>query len=321
MSLCEVRIPTYKRPDLLRRALTSLIEQTYPNWKAIVLDDSPEQEAQQVVRELNDNRILYRPNEQNLGRSKNIDYAFYSTSYLNGMYAFVLEDDNYLLPNYIDANIRFIENNNVGIILRNQEVRLEKHGVSIPTGATTRGGWFEEGIYTPLQIYARLFFCEGISNGGLFWRTDRIKSNLQVGFRVEHSWHQEVFRTLQIKENVYFLQEPLCVFTEFYQEQNSNDFLKKFAAFKGSPEHNRGTQAILNYLVNTYNDEIVQEAQRVAIRNNAEHTLERQLISALYFKYLFKKLSYLEVMKYSFKYTLRYFLYRDPFQEILATMT
>jgi glycosyltransferase involved in cell wall biosynthesis len=45
MSLCEVRIPTYKRPDLLKRALSNLRKQTYDNWQAIAFDDSPEQEV------------------------------------------------------------------------------------------------------------------------------------------------------------------------------------------------------------------------------------------------------------------------------------
>lgn len=321
MSFCEVRVPTYKRAGLLRRALSSLLEQTYPNWKAIILDDSPEQEARQIVHDFNDNRLLYKPNSENLGRAKNIDYAFSSKSYLNTTYAFVLEDDNYLFPNFIAENIQAIEDNNIGIILRNQEVRLEKQGSSISTGQTTRGQWFEEGVYNPLQIYVRLFFCEGISNGGLFWHTDRIQSNLQIGTQVKHSWHQEVFRTLQIQEPVYFASKPLCVFTEFYQEQEIDNLLKKLKSLKGVPRHNRGTQAILSYLVNTYQEEIIQEAQRIAINNNAEHTLERQLISAFYFKYQFKRLSYLEVLNYLVKYTLRYFLYEDPFKEILATIT
>lgn len=72
MSLCEVRIPAYKRPDLLRRALSSLVVQSYPNWQAIVLDDSPDKEALNVIRSFEDDRILYKPNEKNLGVLKNI---------------------------------------------------------------------------------------------------------------------------------------------------------------------------------------------------------------------------------------------------------
>ncbi|MEO0903114.1 MAG: glycosyltransferase, partial [Bacteroidota bacterium] len=103
---CEVRVTTYKRPDLLKRALTSLQEQTYPFWKAIVLDDSPEREGADVVRKINDLRIIYRANPKNLGRNKNIDFAFQSRNIIGGRYACILEDDNYFFPDFIESNIQ-----------------------------------------------------------------------------------------------------------------------------------------------------------------------------------------------------------------------
>lgn len=325
MSLCEVRIPTYKRPDLLRRALSSLVEQSYPNWQAIVLDDSPDKEALNVIRSFEDDRILYKPNEKNLGVLKNIDYAFFSKGYLGGTYAFVLEDDNYLFPDFITENIRSLENNKVGIILRNQEVRLEKHGNSTPTGETTRGLWFEQGVYSPFQIRARLFFNESISNGGLFWRTDKIQSNLQVGSNAIHFPYQEIARALLIKEPIYFEEKPLCVFTGFYQEKNTSETLesrlyKRYKSFIGTPQHNRGTQSILKYLIDTYGNEIVQEAQRLAIKADEEQTLERQLLSALYLNYKFRNLNRLQVARYLTIYSLRYYLFKDSLKEFLDTV-
>ena len=43
--LCEVRVPTFRRPTLLKRALLSLIDQTYSNWRCIVFDDCQEKSA------------------------------------------------------------------------------------------------------------------------------------------------------------------------------------------------------------------------------------------------------------------------------------
>ncbi len=309
MSLCEVRIPTYKRPDLLDRALKSLIAQTHQNWLALVLDDSPAQEAKIVVEALNDSRIIYQPHKTNLGRSKNIDYAFYSNAYVCGSYAFVLEDDNYLFPEFIAQNIQSVETNNVGIVLRNQEVRLETNGASVPTGATTREKWFQKGVYNPLELKARLFFSEGISNGGLFWHTERIKSNLQVGSQVEHSWHQELFRTLRVEEAICFEPTPQCVFTEFE---------RSYRKINLAPKHNRGTQSILIYLIHRYGNDIISEAEKIALNSGSELLLERKLLNALQFKYKFKQIGKLETINLSAKYLLRYLLYRDPFKEILV---
>lgn len=326
MSLCEVRIPTYKRPDLLRRALNSLVKQTHKNWKAIVMDDSPEREGEPVVTEFKDNRIVYQYNEANLGRAKNLNSAFYTKSYVDGLYACVLEDDNYFFPDFIAENIKSVEAHQVNIVLRNQEIRLEKNGASLVTNTTTRGRWFEGGIYNPLQIQARLFFCEGISNGGLFWHTGRIQSNFQVSSQIDNSWHQEVFRTLQIKEPIFFEPKPLCVFTEFFSEESSNHtpynvLYKKYKIFMGGPQHNRGTQAILSYLTNKYGSNIVREAQQLASKTNAEKILERHLINSFYLNYKFSSLSKLEFAQYLIKFTFRRLLVRNTYKEILNLNT
>ncbi|MBW4473809.1 MAG: glycosyltransferase family 2 protein [Stenomitos rutilans HA7619-LM2] len=309
MQLCEVRVPTYKRPDLLKRALNSLQSQTYRNWCALVYDDSPDQEGRSVVEDLQDSRILYKPHPTNLGRSKNIDFAFCPEAYVDGTYAFVLEDDNYLFPEFIEENIDSLNRNQVSILLRNQEKRLEKNGESMPMNATTRGKWFAQGVYTPEQLYARLFFCEGISNGGLFWSTQTISSDLQVGAQVEHSWHQELFRTLKIQEKIVFEPTPLCVFTEFERTYRKINF---------APRHNRGTQAVFIYLIKRYGSAIVQEAHNLAVEPIAQSTLERNLLNALYLKYGFQQTSRLESLKIFVKSVVRYYVYKDPFKDILA---
>ena len=40
MNLVSVVIPTYSRPDNLRRAIDSVLNQTYPNIEIIIVDDN-----------------------------------------------------------------------------------------------------------------------------------------------------------------------------------------------------------------------------------------------------------------------------------------
>src|SRR6516164_3140408 len=95
----EVRIPTYERPLLLRRAINSLQKQTYQSWKAIIFDDSASFDSQAVVRTIADDRICYVRNHERLGAAGNIDQCFSPISSLDGDYACLLEDDNFWLPN------------------------------------------------------------------------------------------------------------------------------------------------------------------------------------------------------------------------------
>ena len=319
MVSCEVRVTTFKRPDLLKRCLHSLIGQTYSTWQALVIDDSPEQEGRSIVDEIGDSRIIYQPNPVNLGCAKNLDYAFQSSAMLGGSYAFVLEDDNYLYPEFISENIRLIEENKVAIVLRNQDKRVEKDEQSIALNQTSRGRWFNRGIYTPLEVHARLFFCEGISNGGLFWSTTRIKSNLQVGERVPDSWHQEIFRTFQICDSIFFEPTPLCVWTEFeFVKQARNRSIRSW--FAGETEYNRATQSVLIHLLHKHGDSLIQAALNVAADREEELiTLERQLLNIFYTNYNFQYVNRLGQWGLLIKNRLRYQLFANEFIQILAS--
>jgi Glycosyl transferase family 2 len=86
--LCEVRVPTFRRPKLLRRALLSVLEQTYSHWRCVVLDDCPDGSARSIVEAIQDHRIDYLQNPQRLGAVGNIDKSFFRGPMLGGNYAF-----------------------------------------------------------------------------------------------------------------------------------------------------------------------------------------------------------------------------------------
>lgn len=306
MELCEVRVPTYKRPRLLERALKSLIAQDYCCWKAIVMDDSPAQEAKPIVDSLADDRIIYSPNSQNLGSAGNLDRAFASHSLVDGTYACVLEDDNWLLPNYLSENISSLKRRNVTLLLRNQQIWTQTEHTSKPTGRTTRGDWFASKIYDPFELHAHLFFFETISNGGLFWKTS-IKTQLQVGIQVSDAGLQEYCRALQIQDHLLFEPEPLCC----WAEMPSNLSLRNPAANR---VFGRGVQAIKMKLIETSGSAIIQQAEEIARDLNKLPEFEQSLVDALYISYSFKCINKVNAFKQYCKSYARYLFVENPLQ-------
>jgi glycosyltransferase involved in cell wall biosynthesis len=283
MSFCEVRVPTYKRPDLLRRALSSLISQDHKSWKAIVFDDSPEREGERVVSELKDARISCVANPERLGGAANLDQAFETGGVIGGAWATVLEDDNFLMPSFLRSNLEALDGGGAGILLRNQQVCVQLKDHSFLTDRTTRGEWFAERLYQPLELHARLFLFEGISNGGLFWNTS-IGSNLAVGPQVKDSGLQEYCRTLQISEPLLFQAEPLCVWAEMPIELVSRSSLNGRA-------QSRGLQSIRRWLIQRYGSEVIERARLISAKRSRELQFEVALTDALYTRYDFKFLS------------------------------
>src|SRR5262245_60840816 len=119
-ALCEIRVPTFRRPKLLKRALISILNQTHRQWCCIVFDDCPNGSARSIVREVNDPRIELCRNSKPLGAIGNIDQAFEPGCLRGGRYAFVLEDDNYLLPNHIEYSVDALERNCAKVAFCNQ---------------------------------------------------------------------------------------------------------------------------------------------------------------------------------------------------------
>ncbi|TAE60377.1 MAG: glycosyltransferase family 2 protein [Nostocales cyanobacterium] len=304
MPLCEIRVPTYKRPELLKRALKSLISQDFENWKAIIMDDSPEQEAKEIVELFADERLIYSPNPKNLGSAGNIDRAFQSSSIVGGTYACILEDDNWFMPSFLSENIHSLEKNNVNILLRNQEIYLKQDNDFFPTHRTTRGDYLTSKIYQPLELCACTFLCEGISNGGLFWKTSTL-SNLQVGNKVKDAGLQEYCRTLQINEKLYFADKPLCYWSEM-----------PISLSLRNPINNRlfarGVQSLRRFLIKKYGQDIIFASKQMAISLNQLDTWELSLIDSLFLSYKFELIQSLELIKRSLKSSARFFLIKDP---------
>ena len=105
--LVSVVVPTYNRPDMLRKALTSVLSQTYPNIEIIVVNDAG-MDVQEVIDSLNmAGKIVYVRHEENRGlpaaRNTGIKRA-------TGKYIAYLDDDDIYYPNHLETLVNFLEN-------------------------------------------------------------------------------------------------------------------------------------------------------------------------------------------------------------------
>lgn len=57
--LVSIVIPTYNHANFLGKSLESIIDQTYNNWEAIVIDNHSTDETNQVIDKFKDSRIQY----------------------------------------------------------------------------------------------------------------------------------------------------------------------------------------------------------------------------------------------------------------------
>lgn len=97
----SVCIPTYKRPQALRQALQSVIEQDYAPIEILVGDDSPDAASEPIVEQARNTTavpIHYERHEPRLGQNANVERLF---SGARGEYLILLHDDDILSPDAI----------------------------------------------------------------------------------------------------------------------------------------------------------------------------------------------------------------------------
>lgn len=109
LPLVTVCIPTFNRPDGLRRTLEHVCNQTYTNLEIIVRDNcSTNPESYAVLEEFKqrDCRIQVLYGERNLGPTPNFELA---RSLATGKYYLWCADDDYIDANYIESCVRSLE--------------------------------------------------------------------------------------------------------------------------------------------------------------------------------------------------------------------
>jgi glycosyltransferase involved in cell wall biosynthesis len=136
-------IPTYRRPHLLKRAITSVLNQTYPNFQVCIYDNASGDETAQIVKEISqkDPRVHYYCHSENIGMVKNFNFGLQQ---VNTPYFSFLCDDDILLPNFYEKALEgFQKYPEAGFVATQTIIASDKKVVNIS------GEGYEEKLYQP----------------------------------------------------------------------------------------------------------------------------------------------------------------------------
>lgn len=131
--LVSAVITSYKRPpEIVERAVKSIINQTYSNLEIIVVDDSPaDYELRDAVRDTvlkYQDRVKYIRHEKNMGacvaRNTGIDNSA-------GEYIAFLDDDDFWRENKIELQLKKALETNAGLIYCKCLITVEETGKQI----------------------------------------------------------------------------------------------------------------------------------------------------------------------------------------------
>lgn len=137
-------IPTYRRPQLLKRAIKSVLNQTYPDFQVCVYDNASGDETAEVVSEFAkaDSRVKYFCHSENIGAGENF---LYGMKQVNTEFFSFLSDDDILLPEFYERAIKTIHNYPSAMFVATRVIRITDRDNSI----IGNPDYFPSGFYKP----------------------------------------------------------------------------------------------------------------------------------------------------------------------------
>lgn len=120
-------LTTYNRPDLAKRALHSILAQTYPGLEIIVVEDGSDSGFEEWIGNIHDRGVKYFRNPRNLGlaASRNAGLKLASGEYIG-----YLDDDDEWKPERIEKQVEILNKlpgeavNRLGVIYCGTEIRV-----------------------------------------------------------------------------------------------------------------------------------------------------------------------------------------------------
>lgn len=102
----SVIIPTYNGADFLGEAIQSVLEQTYPHFELIVVNDASPDHTTEVVKQFDDSRLKYIVHEENRGVGRARHTGFQAST---GEIIALLDQDDYFHLEKLQSHVAFLE--------------------------------------------------------------------------------------------------------------------------------------------------------------------------------------------------------------------
>jgi len=112
--LVTIGIPTFNQPEYLRRAIQSVLSQTFSSFELIIVDDCSSHTTRQTVRLFDDKRVHYIRLRENVRPPRSWNVAARAAK---GRYFAILPHDDFWEPNFLGVMVNeFLKNESVGFV-------------------------------------------------------------------------------------------------------------------------------------------------------------------------------------------------------------
>ena len=106
--MVSIIMPSWNTGRLIAESIQSVIDQTYPNWELLIVDDCSTDNTDEVVEKFHDERIRYFHNESNSGAALTRNHALQKA---RGEWIAFLDSDDLWMPEKLEHQLNFMQEN------------------------------------------------------------------------------------------------------------------------------------------------------------------------------------------------------------------
>ena len=236
--LVSIIITTYERNEkVIKRAIDSVFNQTYKNWELIVVDDNKKDEVsknvQTILNEINDTRIIYIKNEENMGSAKSRNHGIEKSK---GKYITFLDDDDEWEKEKLEKQLKKILSDHSALVYcdyyyidKNGKMNIRKSDKQNLPGSND---------------FERLLCCNFIGSTSFpLIKTSVLKSVGGFNKDLQSSQDHELWLRIAQKYEISYINEPLVKY-----------YFTDIAITRSIDKKIQGFNYILNEFKNEYNN-------------------------------------------------------------------
>jgi len=121
----SVGIPTFNRAEMLREVIMSVLTQTFQDFELIISDNASQDQTQEVIASIKDDRIHYIRNETNIGMVQNFNQCL---ARARGSYITIFHDDDLMLPDNLRLKVLALDKNSGVGLVHSKFGFIDQHG-------------------------------------------------------------------------------------------------------------------------------------------------------------------------------------------------
>ena len=191
----------FNEEKFIQRSLKSLINQSFRNWEAIVIDDCSTDNSADIIKKFKDQRIKYFKLQQHKGRTSALNFGLQKCK---GRFISILDADDFYFKNKLKKQIKLLKKDKEIKFLASWGKLIDSEGKKITIFKTPKN--IE-------KIKKKLFTTNIIGHSSVIYDKNFAEKNNLIPYKYDYAVDYELTLKFLKITKVHVIPESLVAFT------------------------------------------------------------------------------------------------------------